>query len=133
MDRVSRMLALAACAGLAFASAAAQAAESTVTVVKAGGGMDAVKVVRDKDTGRIRAATPDEIASMGPSTLAPSVVVMSRPGTTMVSRPDGSATFRRSVEDLDSVVLERGADGKATMRHADKHAPAASTQNLPKE
>ena len=128
MDRMSRMLALGACAALALAAGAAGAAESNVTVVKAGGGMDAVKVVRDKDTGKIRAATPEEMESMGPSTLGPNVVVLSRPATTMVSRPDGSATIRRSVEDLDSVVIERAADGKVSMRHN-----GAPTQNAPKE
>jgi hypothetical protein len=133
MDRMSRMLALAACTGMALASGVAQAAESNVVVVKAGGGTDAVKVVRDKDTGRIRAATPDEIESMGSSSLAPNVVVLSRPATTMVSRPDGSATIRRSIDDLDSVVVERGADGKVSMRHGGKNAPKAPTQTAPKE
>jgi hypothetical protein len=51
--------------------------------------------------------------------------------TTIVWRADGSATVRRSVEELDSLVIERGADGKLNVRHEDGHAP--STSNLPKE
>jgi len=134
MDRMKNMLALAACAGLAFAAGGAHAAESNVTVVNAGGGTDAVKVVRDKETGRIRAATAEEIEAMGPSRLAPNIVTISRPTTTAVTRADGSTTIRRSFEDLDSVVLERGADGKLRMRHGGKDAPAApATQTAPKE
>jgi hypothetical protein len=135
MDRMSGMLALVACAGMALAASTAQAAESKVTVVTAGSATDAMKVVRDKDTGKIRAATPEEMESMaGTRSLAPNVVVLSRPVTTMVSRPDGSATIRRSVDDLDSVVMERGTDGKLSMRHGGKHAAAApATPTAPKE
>jgi hypothetical protein len=134
MDHMARLLALAACAGVAFGAGAAQAAESKVTVVNAGAGTDAVKVVRDKDTGKIRAATSDEIAAMGTtSRLAPNVSILNRPATTMIQRPDGSATIRRSLEDLDSIVAERGADGRLSKRHGDKHAPAASSQTAPKE
>lgn len=132
MDRMSKLLALAACTGMAFAAGTAQAADSKVTVVKAGGGTDAVKVVRDKDTGKIRAATPEEMDAMGNSSLAPNVVVLSRPVTTMVQRPDGSATIRRSLDELDSVVMERGADGKLSMRHGGKHV-APAPQTAPKE
>jgi len=132
MDRMSKLLALAACTGMAFAAGTAQAAESKVTVVNAG--TDAVKVVRDKDTGRIRAATAEEIEAMGPSRLAPNIVTLSRPTTTAVTRPDGSTTIRRTLEDLDSVVMERGSDGKFRMRHGCKDAPAApATQTAPKE
>jgi hypothetical protein len=58
---------------------------------------------------------------------------LNRPGTTMIQRADGSATIRRSLEDLDSVVAERGADGRLEKRHGGKDAPKASTQTAPKE
>jgi hypothetical protein len=126
------LLALVASTGGALAMGAAAA--DGVTIVNAGPAVDSVKVVKDKDTGKLRAATPDEAAAMASQPaqrLAPNVVVMSRPATSMVSRADGSATIRRSVDDLDSVVAERGANGKMTVRH--KGAPVPTTPNLPKE
>jgi hypothetical protein len=102
--------------GVVFAACAAAAQE--VKVVNAG--LDSVKVVKDKDTGKLRAATPDEAAAMASQPaqrLAPNVVVMSRPSMSIVSRADGSATVRRSLDDLDSVVAERNADGKLRIDH----------------
>jgi hypothetical protein len=96
--------------------------------------VSSVKVVKDKETGKLRAATPeeaDEMAAQPASRLAPNVVVISRATTTMVTRADGSATIRRSVDELDSLVAEKRADGKLTVRH--KGAPVSSTPNLPKE
>jgi hypothetical protein len=138
MDRISKMLALAASMGLAFAVEVAHADEPIVTVIKAGPATDAMRVVRDQETGRIRMATPEEIAAMASvagsasaSRFAPTV--LGRSTTTMVSRPGGGATIRRSVDDLDAVVIERGADGKMSMRHGGDQVPRSSTQNLPKE
>lgn len=136
MDRSSRMLALAAGMGLAFAVGIAHADEPRVTVIKAGPATDAMRVVRDQDTGKIRMATPEEIAAMAfdaPSTSRPAPSVLGRSATTMVTRSNGSATVRRSVDDLDAVVIERSADGKMSMRHAGGHVPSSSTPNLPKE
>jgi hypothetical protein len=131
MERIKGLLAVMASAGLVLAAAGVQAAESKVTVVNAPGKMDALKVVRDKQTGKIRPATEEEIAEMNAaprSGYAPNPVMLSRPATTVVSRPDGSATIRRSAEELDEVVASKGADGKIKMGH--KHA-APTTQ--PKE
>jgi len=134
MNRMSIVLAVTACAAAALSLGSASAEESKVTVIKAGDAMSQMKVVRDSETGKLRAATSDEIAAMGQGStrsLAPSVVVLSRPATTMVSRPDGSATIRRSVDDLDSVVVSRSTDGKLVMHHG-KSAPATATTK-PKE
>lgn len=131
MERIKGLLAVMAGAGLVLAAGSLQAAESKVTVVNAPGKMDAFKVVRDKVTGRIRAATPEEIEEMNAaprSGYAPNAIMLSRPATTMVQRPDGSATIRRGAEELDEVVASKGADGKLNLGH--KHA-APST--LPKE
>ena len=131
MIRKTSMLAIMACTGLALAAGANAADE--VKVIKAGSALNDLKVVKDKHTGKLRAATPEEAEEMArqPATrLAPNVVVISRPATTMVQRADGSATIRRSVEDLDALVAER-RDGKLTVRHNGSHAPA--TPNLPKE
>ena len=133
MNRIT-MLAIMACSGVALAAGSAVAGE--VRIVKAGAALDAVKVVRDKETGKLRAASPEEIEELSklPSpALAPNIVVLRRPVTTSVVRPDGSATVRRSLDDLDSVVATRGADGKLVLRHAGQHGPAAAASNLPKE
>lgn len=129
MNRMTRLLAGTACIGVAFAADAGE-----VKIIQAGPALDAMKVARDKETGKIRPATAEEIAEMGRGpALAPNAVVLSRPTTTMVTRPDGSATIRRSVEDMDSLVAARGADGKLVLRHSEKHAPALPQQSLPKE
>ena len=130
MERIKGLLAVMAGAGLVLAAGSVQAAESKVTIVNAPGKMDAMKVVRDKQTGRIRAATPEEIEELNAArtSYAPSPLMLSRPATTMVQRPDGSATIRRGADELDEIVVSKGADGKLNMGH--KHA-APSTQ--PKE
>ena len=130
MNRMSRMLAVMACTGVALAVGSAVAGEVKVTVVKASG-LDGIKVMRDKESGKLRAATPEEIKEMNSqsSGFAPNAVVVSRPATTFVTRADGSMTVRRSIEDIDSLKVERGANGKLVAHHGDK--PAA--QPLPKE
>jgi hypothetical protein len=132
MQRTARLLAVMACTGVALAVGAAAAGE--VKVVRAGSALNDMKVMRDKETGQLRAATSEEIAAMSqvPSRYAPNVLVLSRPATTTVNHPDGSATVRRSLDDLDSVVATRSADGKLVLRHG-KQAAAASTQPLAKE
>lgn len=135
MQSKTRMLAIMAGMGVALTAGGVAAGE--VKVINAGPAMDAVKVVKDKETGKLRAATAEEAAQMAarPATrLAPNVVVLSRPTTTIVTRPDGSATIRRSLEDLDSLVAVRRADGKLNVRHQQgKDAAAPSTPNLAKE
>jgi hypothetical protein len=131
MERIKGLLAVMACTGVALAAGGLQAAESKVTVVNAPGKLDALKVVRDKLTGKIRAATPEEIEEMNAAPHAaylPNAVMLSRPATTVISRPDGGATIRRGADELDEVVASKGADGKLNMGH--KHA-APTTQ--PKE
>jgi hypothetical protein len=133
MNRMS-MLAIVASTAVALSAGIAVADEAKVTVIKAGPALNDVKVVKDKQTGKLRAATEEEAAEMAAqpaARLAPNVVVISRPTTTMVTRPDGSSTIRRSIEDLDSLVAERRTDGKLSVRHNANHTPA--TPNLPKE
>jgi hypothetical protein len=134
MNRMLKWLAIAAGTGVALAAGAAAAAEAKVTIVKAGPALDAVRVVRDAETGQLRHATAEEIAQMtGPRSSAKSfdsgVTVLNRPTTTIITRPDGSATIRRSVDDLDSIVATRGADGKLAVQHKGAAAP----QSQPKE
>ena len=131
MMRRTSLLAILASTGVALAAGVAAADE--VKVIKAGPVVDAVKVVKDKQTGKLRAATEEEAAAMAaqPSArLMPNVVVISRPTSTIVQRADGSATVRRSLDDLDSLVAQRGADGKLRVHH---NANTAPTNTLPKE
>ena len=133
MNRTARMLAVMAGTGVALAVGSAVAGEVKVTVVKAGSGLDAMKVVRDKETGKLRAATAEEITEMNsqPTSYLPNAAVLSRPVTTLVTRADGSMTIKRSIEDLDSLVVSREANGKLVARHGERHA--APAQPLPKE
>lgn len=133
MERIKGLLAVMACTGVALAVGTASATE--VKIIKAGASMDAVKVIRDKQTGKLRAPTAEEMVELNnapAATLAPNIVVLSRPTSSTVTRPDGSATLRRSVEDLDSLVATRGADGKLVVRHKGDHA-APATHSAPKE
>jgi len=133
MNRKLRVLAVTACAGAALSVGIAGAEESKVTVVKAGNALNALKVVRDPETGNLRPATASEIAQMGRSSTpgyAPSIVVLSHPTTTMVTHPDGSATIRRSLDDLDKVVVSRDAKGALVMHHG---AAAPANASNPKE
>lgn len=136
MNRSSKALAVTACATVALCVSIANAEESKVTVVKASDALDQMKVVRDKETGKLRPATSDEIVAMSQDAkpgYGPSIVVLSRPNTTMVTRADGSATIRRSVDDLDSVVASRTADGKLHLQHGGKAATPAQQPANPKE
>jgi hypothetical protein len=134
MDRKSVMLAVAAGMAVAWAAGSAGAEESTVTVVKAGSPLSAMKVVRDKDTGQLRPATADEMAQMGKASTpgyAPAIVVLSHPVTTAVTHPDGSTTVRRSLDDLDKLMVAPGKNGERVMGHDGKGAPDNASK--PKE
>jgi hypothetical protein len=129
MNRMMKVLAVTACAGAALSLGIAGAEESKVTVVKAGTALNGLKVVRDKETGKLRPATAAEIAQMGNASTpgyAPAIVVLSHPVTTMVTHPDGSATIRRSLDDLDKVVVSRGANGRLAMHHGAAPANASN-------
>ena len=136
MNRFARLLALAASTAVAFAVGGAVAGESKVTVVKAGPALSDMKVTRDKDTGQLRAATPEEVAALRASsvTIAPHILELVRPVTTVEVRADGSAVGKRSLADMDHLVLTRGADGKPVMQHSrNQKAVAAPATEAPKE
>lgn len=88
-----------------------------------------MKVSRDKETGQLRAPTAEEDAMLASKArmLAPSVVVLRRPVTTVEIRSDGSAVAKRSLDDMDNLVISRSTDGRAVISHAGPtKAPAAS-------
>src|SRR3954470_9959018 len=97
MNRITSLLAVTA--GMAVALAAGIAAADEVRIIKAGPALDAKKVVRDKETGKLRAPTEEELVEMNSAPanrFAPNVIVQSRPMTTIETRPDGVGVIRRS-------------------------------------
>jgi len=135
MNLKAKMLVSSACALVAFAAGVVRADDVKPVPTKAANALSDMKVARDKETGELRTPTPEESAALDAKghTFAPNVVVVRRPITTVEVRADGSAVAKRSIDDLDNLVLTRTADGKAVLRHSDKPAPAAPTQNLPRE
>lgn len=96
-----------------------------------------VKVARDKETGALRAPTAAESAELDAKakTLAPTVVEIRRPVSTVENRADGSMVGKRSLADMDNLVLEATADGTTVMRHSNEavnEVPTA-TADLPTE
>jgi len=136
MNRVARMLALAASTAVAFAAGSAGAGESKVTVIKAGPALSDMKVARDKETGQLRAPDADELAALKAAsvTVAPHILELVRPVTTVERRADGSAVGKRALSDMDHLLLIRGADGKQVMQHSrTTKALATPATEAPKE
>jgi hypothetical protein len=136
MNRTTRLLALwAGTAVVLSAAGGAAAEESKVTVIKAGTTLNDMKVTRDKETGKLRAPTDAEIADLRANkvTIAPHFLDLVRPVTTVEVRADGSAVAKRSLADMDNLVITTGAGGKPVLQHSRSgKAPAAPVTN-PKE
>ena len=135
MNLKARMCVMSACAVAGFTAGIALAGDARPAPAKPAGALDDMKVSRDKETGALRAPTADENAALRAKefSFAPNVVVVRRPVTTVEIRANGSAVAKRSLEDIDNLVLTRTADGKSVLRHSDKPAPTAPTQSLPQE
>jgi len=137
MNRITRMLAVLAGTAVALSAAGlAGAEESKVTVVKAAPALNDMKVTRDKETGKLRAPTDAELADLQASrvTLAPHILDLVRPVTVLEVRADGSAVAKRSLADMDNLVITTGAGGKPVLQHSrGGKLPAAPVTNLPKE
>jgi hypothetical protein len=124
----TRFLALSACAALTFANAAAYAHETDAPSAKSADTLSSMKVTRDKETGRLRMTTPEEDAALrntARSSRTPSVLVVRRPATTIEVRPNGSAVGKRSLDDMENLVMTRKPDGTVVMSHSHSPAPAA--------
>ena len=128
MNVSGRTFAVTVCAAAAFVAGAALADDAKPTTPTAGSTMSDMKVWRDPQTGKLRAPTPEESAALDaiPRSTTSNVVVLRRPFTTIEVRPNGSAVGKRSLDDMDNVVLTRTPDGKAVMSHSDKPAPASA-------
>ncbi len=84
--------------------------------------LDSRRASRDRDTGRLRAPTPDENAELDAARARnrgseSNVVVLRRPIGSVEVRADGSAVAKRSLDDLDNLVAERAAGGKLRVTH----------------
>lgn len=111
----SRWISIAVCAGVAALAPALSLADAN----KPASALSDMKVSRDKETGQLRAPSADEEAALASKSrmLAPNVVVLRRPVTTMEFRSDGSAVMKRTLDDMDNLVLTRQADGRSVIRH----------------
>lgn len=135
MNLKARMHVLSACAVVGFTAGIALADDAKPAQANAASALSDMKVARDKETGDLRTPTAEESAALRAKAFSfvPNVVVVRRPVTTVEIRTDGSAVAKRSLEDIDNLVLTRTTDGKAVLRHTDKPAPTAPTQSLPRE
>lgn len=127
MNRRLKHFMLAAYSALILVPAMGFAGDSASAPTNATGALSDMKVARDKETGQLRAPTAEESAALAAKarTLAPNVVVISRPVTTVQVRADGSAVANRSLDDMDNLMLTRGFDGRAFMHHAGRSTAAA--------
>lgn len=125
--KLPKVLALTVGAGLALTMGAAYADETKVPSASSGDTLSSMKVTRDKETGRLRPTTPDEDAAIRASgrSVAPSVLVVRRPVSTFELRPDGSAVGKRSLADMENLMMTRKPDGSVVLKHSEQSAPAA--------
>ncbi len=140
MNLTVKMLTMSACVGAAFASgmvraddvkpASTSAVETKAAPAKATRPLSDMRVSRDKETGKLRTPTAEENAALDAKSrsIAPNVVVLSRPVSTVETRADGSAVGKRSLDEMDNLHVTRTADGKTVLHHSDKLAPSAPTK-----
>ncbi|MGB7738259.1 MAG: hypothetical protein WBM03_04040 [Steroidobacteraceae bacterium] len=138
MQRFTTQLALSAFVALAAAGTPCLANETPAAQpVASSSALSDVKVVRDENTKQLRAPTAEESAALDAKAkkLAPSVVEIQRPVSTVERRADGSMVGKRSLADMDNLVLETSVDGTKLVRHSRDGAaktPVATTA-LPTE
>jgi hypothetical protein len=99
-------------------------------------GQEGMVVVRDPQTGKLRAPTSDELKALRAQTPSAALAAPRQPAT--VSRSDGSRGVRLGERNMVYEVVTRGADGKLTREcvedstgaaHALDHAAAAKHGN----
>ncbi|CAN7474208.1 post-PEP-CTERM-1 domain-containing protein [Massilia sp. LjRoot122] len=94
-------------------------------------------VVRDADTGELRAPTPAEAQALHPGTSA-SAAAAAAPAPKMVTGPGGRRSVKLGQRHMVYSVVTRGADGKLAEQcvhgaDAAKHAAAHPASNKPEE
>ena len=75
-------------------------------------GQEGMVVVRDPQTGKLRAPTSDELKALRAQTPSAALAAPRQPAT--VSRSDGSRGVRLGERNMVYEVVTRGADGKLT-------------------
>lgn len=102
-------------------AAPAQAATTSTATPAAGGAQQAMVVVRDAQTGELRAPTPQEMRALAP----PSAGALRAPAQpAAVTHPGGSRQVRLGERGLVYTVVKRGPDGKLS-EHCVQGAGAA--------
>jgi hypothetical protein len=94
-------------------------------------GQDGMVVVRDPQTGQMRAPTAAELKALGPAPMA-SLHATAPLASLVVTRPDGSRLLRLGEKGMVYSVATRGADGKLVERCVKgEHAAGALAQAAP--
>lgn len=106
--------------------ACAQQAESKQAAPRQVQTQEGMVVVRDADTGELRAPTADEARALHPRTNA-SAAGMAAPAPKMVTGPGGRRSVQLGDRHMVYTVVTRGADGKLEEQcvhgaHAAEHA-----------
>lgn len=94
---------------LAFAQQPAEKAKETPKVAAPAPVAQGMVVVKDAQTGAIRQATPAEIGKLSPTNL----LLDSVTGAPTL-KADGSRSVRLGADNMNFVVVTKGADGKLT-------------------
>lgn len=133
-DPVSLLTALSCvlAAGAAIAAEPAQAPAQPATVKQAQA--QARYVVRDAQTGLLRAPTEEELSAMQAREKAVAATATARRATVVRKYPDGMRGAVLGPEHLISIQARRRADGSVDVSHTDPaHAHPAPAQQLPTE
>jgi hypothetical protein len=95
---------------------------------------DAMTVVRDPQTGKLRAPTADEVRALRASTLKPNAQpVLPAPKPTATTRPDGTRAINLGERAMVFAVMTRGADGKLAGHCVRGEDAAAKAVEQPQE
>lgn len=122
-------LLLIACAFGIAAAPAATAADSAAGQVKIGGATESLRVMRDAETGALRAPTAAEIKAMDASAVKKGA---STPVQVQVA-PNGTKSVRLPAEYLISIEAARDANGNITSHHQQQNMEHGARAALPTE
>jgi hypothetical protein len=98
---------------LTLSAVAALCVFATLSIQAHAAGQEGMVVVRDQQTGKMRAPTPDEMKALRASTPPNAAIVAGRPTQPSVTtRRDGARGVRVGESNLVYEVVTRDADGK---------------------
>lgn len=108
---------------------AAVAAEAATTTEKLGGATESLYVVRDVESGKLRAPTPSEFKALEASAAKPG---KPKPVVVQVA-PNGMKSVRLPAEYLISAEATRDGSGRLVTRHAQTSMEHGASAALPTE